>query len=198
MKEVFVNNSLNYLKNNNACSEKQENIFRYTLESLYSMITKTSVVLLLSLVLGTFKITLISLILYSILRGFAFGIHATKNIYCWITTLSIYLIFPFIIKYMVFRTEVLYILDAIGFLAILLWAPADTPARPLFDKKKRIVNKFISAIIACLLFALSLVIKNQDFSEIVSFILLLNAICICPLTYKLFHIPYSNYKKYNQ
>ena len=79
MKNAFVNHSLEYLIRNNACTEKQKNIFRYTLESLYSLVTKTSVVLILSLFLKTFSITLMLILFYSILRGFAFGIHASKN-----------------------------------------------------------------------------------------------------------------------
>lgn len=198
MKEVFVNNSLNYLKRNNACSNKQEKIFRYTLESIYSFTTKTTIVLLLSLFLGTFKITLLSLLIYGILRGFSFGIHATKNVYCWITTLSIYILFPLIIKHLFFSQEVLFLLDGIGFLAILLWAPADTPARPLLNKKKRIMNKIISVILISLLFLLGIYMNNPNFSELISFISILNAVCICPLTYRLFHISYNNYKSYKK
>lgn len=198
MKEGFVNHSINYLIRNNACSDSQIKIFRYTLESLYSFVTKTSVVLLLSLLLGTFKITLLSLFLYGILRGFTFGIHATKNIYCWITTISIYVIFPLIIKYVFISKEILFVLNGIGIVAILLWAPADTPARPLLNKKKRIANKMISIVLACFYLLLSFFVKDANFNEIVSFILLLNAICICPFTYQLFHIPYSNYKYYKE
>lgn len=196
MKEVFVNHTLNYLINNNACSEKQVNIFRYTLESLYSFITKMAVVLLLSAILGTLKITLLSLLLYSLLRGFSFGIHATKNIYCWITTLSVYIFLPLFIKYIVFSNSILIIGNVIGILSILLWAPADTPKRPLLNRKKRIVNKLLSIFIALIFVLFNLFIQNQNFREIISFILLMNALCICPLTYKIFHIPYNNYKYY--
>lgn len=196
MKEMFVNSSLNYLKKNNACSENQVNIFRYTLESVYSMFTKTSVLLLLSLVLGTFKITLLSLLCYGILRSFAFGIHATKNLYCWITTISVYVLFPLLIKYLIIPNKILFFINLFGILAILLWAPADTPARPLLNKKKRSMNKIISTCIACLIIGISLYISNQNFKEIISIILLINAVCICPFTYKVFHIPYNNYKYY--
>ena len=103
MKSAFVNHSLNYLIKNNACNEKQIHIFRYTLESLYSLITKTSVVLLLSIFLKTFSITLITILLYSVLRGFAFGMHATKNIYCWIITLTVYIVGPLFIKYFTYQ-----------------------------------------------------------------------------------------------
>lgn len=198
MKNAFVNTSLNYLIKNNACNDKDIKIFRYTLESLYSLCTKTTVVLLLSIILNNFKITLISLILYSLLRGFTFGIHATKNIYCWIITLSVYIVFPYLIKSYEVENPILFGINIIGILAILLWAPADTPNRPLLNRKKRITNKVISLMIAIIYIVLMLFINNQNFNEIVSFILLLNALCICPLTYYLFHIPYNNYKYYHK
>ena len=195
MKEGFVNYSINYLVRNNACSENQINIFRYTLESIYSFVTKTSVVLLLSLFLGTFKITLLFLLFYGILRGFNFGIHATKNSYCWITTISVYVLFPLIIKYVVISEEILFILNILGIVAVLLWAPADTPARPLLNKKKRITNKIIGLLLASILVFLSYITNNLNLKEVISFVLLINTICICPLTYQLFHISYKNYKK---
>ena len=191
----MLNYSINYLVRNNACSENQINVFRYTLESIYSFVTKTSVVLLLSLFLGTFKITLLFLLFYGILRGFTFGIHATKNSYCWITTISVYVLFPLIIKYVVISEEILFILNILGIVAVLLWAPADTPARPLLNKKKRITNKIIGLLLASILVFLSYITNNLNLKEVISFVLLINTICICPLTYQLFHISYKNYKK---
>lgn len=198
VKSAFVNHSLNYLIKNNACSQKQMNIFRYTLESLYSLITKTSVVLLLSIFLKTFSVTLITILLYSVLRGFAFGIHASKNIYCWIISLTIYIVGPLLIKYFTIPTIYLYIGYGISLLAFLLWAPSDTPSRPLLDKKKRRTNKIITLSLALAYIGVSLLIKNHNFYEIVCFLLLLETICICPLTYKLFHVPYRNYRNYKK
>ncbi len=198
MKSTFVNFSLNYLIKNNACDDKQINIFRYTLESLYSLITKTSVVLLLSVLLKTFSITAILLLLYSILRGFAFGLHASKNIYCWIITLTVYGVGPLLIKYFTLSMASVLVCYIIGFIAILLWAPADTPSRPLLNKNKRIINKFITLGFILLLILSSIYLNNSNFYEIVSFILILESICICPLTYKLFKIPYNNFKNYKK
>lgn len=194
MKESFVNHSLNYLIKNNACNDKQMNIFRYTLESLYSLFTKTSVVLFLSILFKTFSITLLTILLYSILRGFAFGIHATKNIYCWIITITTYTLGPLLIKYFTLPIYFVYLCFGIGFISIFLWAPADTPSRPLINKKKRKVNKIVSSLLALIYIFSTFFIKNTNFYEIVSFILILESICICPLTYKLFNISYKNYK----
>lgn len=196
MKNAFVNSSLNYLIKHNACNDKQVNIFRYTLESLYSLVTKTCVVLILAFFLKTFSITLTMLLLYSVLRGFAFGIHATKNLYCWIVTLLTYVIGSLIIKYFTWPMEIIYICYVSGFLALLLWAPADTPARPLLNKRKRLTNKIFSLCLALIYVLCSFYLNSNNFYTIVSFILILETICICPLTYKLFKIPYNNYKTY--
>lgn len=198
MKNIFVNCSLDYLIRHDACSDKQVNIFRYTLESLYSLVTKTSVVLLLAFLLRTFSITCVALVLYSFLRGFAFGIHATKNIYCWIITLTTYILGPLFIQQFVFPMTFIYVSYAVGVLSILLWAPADTPSRPLLSKKKRNTNKMISFGLALLYIASSFYFKNATYFEIVSFVLLLESVCICPLTYALFGIPYRNYKTYRK
>lgn len=198
MKSAFVNHSLNYLIKNNACNDKQINIFRYTLESLYSLVTKTSVVLLLSVFLKTFSITFVTILLYSVLRGFAFGMHASKNIYCWIITLSVYIIGPLLIKNFTLPMEFVYICYAIGIVSILLWAPADTPSRPLLNKNKRLANKIIALSLCSIYILSSFYFHNSNFYEIVSFLLLTETICICPLTYKLFKVPYRNYRNYKK
>lgn len=196
LKESFVNFSLNYLKNNNACDSKNEKIYRYTLESIYSFTTKSLVILLLSILLGTFKITIITLLLYSILRGFSFGIHATKNLYCWMISLSVYIVVPLIIKIFLFSQYVVYAFYSLGILAILLWAPSDTKARPLINKNKRIVNKIISLLFAILLIVVSYFSNITNSNEIVACLLLINSVCICPFTYYIFKQPYRNYRFY--
>lgn len=198
MKSAFVNHSLDYLIKNNACNDKQINTFRYTLESLYSLITKTSVVLLLAIFLKTFSITFVTILLYSLLRGFAFGIHASKNIYCWIITLSVYIVGPLLIKNFTLPMEIVYVCYAVGIVSILLWAPADTPSRPLLNKKKRIANKIIALSLGSIYILCSFYFHNSNFYEIVSFLLLTETVCICPLTYKLFKVPYRNYKNYKK
>ena len=196
MREVFVNSSLNYLKKNNVCDSKQERIFKYTLESLYSFFTKSIVMLLLAILFGTFKITFVLLCFYSILRGFTFGIHATKNLYCWLISISIYVICPLLIKIFQFPTYFIYTIFLLGILAILLWAPADTKARPLINKRKRVFNKLISLFIAIGFIVVAFLLNKQNLKEIVSFVLLLNLICTCPFTYYIFKQPYKNYRFY--
>ncbi len=196
MKSAFVNNTLNYLIKNNACTQKQVKVFKYTLESLYSFFTKTTVILLLSIFFKTFSITLIMILMYSLLRGFAFGIHASKNAYCWIISLIVYIVLPLLIKYYTISNIYITISFIIGLSAILLWAPADTPSRPLLNKNKRSANKFIATLLVLIYIISSISIQNYNFREIVASLLIIEAICVCPLTYKIFHVPFKNYKNY--
>ena len=83
-----------------------------------------------------------------------------------------------------------------GFLSILFFSPSDTPKRPLINKRKRKVNKIISLGIGMIYMLLSFFINTDYFYKIVCFVLLLTTICINPLTYKFFKIPYNNYKNY--
>ena len=92
--------------------------------------------------------------------------------------------------------EIIYICYVSGFLALLLWAPADTPARPLLNKRKRLTNKIFSLGLTLIYVLCSFYLNSNNFYNIVSFILILETICICPLTYKLFKTPYNNYKTY--
>lgn len=196
MKASFVNYVLHYLKKNNACDSKQEKIFKYTLESLYSFTTKSIVILILSVFLQTFKITFILLLFYSVLRGFTFGIHATKNIYCWIISLTVYVLCPFLIYSFDFSLYFIYTSYIIGIFAILLWAPADTKARPLINSKKRFINKIISLFIIGIFITISVIFNSQSLKEIVSIVSILNFICTCPMTYHIFKQPYRNYRFY--
>lgn len=196
MKEVAVNKVINYLKKNNACSEKEEKVFKYTLESLYSFITKTTTILLLSYFLGTFKTTFLLLLLYSVLRGFSFGIHASKNLYCWIISLSVYVVLPYIIQNVHLNQNLLLFLHLLGILGIILWAPADTPKRPLLNKRKRLVNKLFAFSFTFILDLISYYLHSYLLFYIVTSLLILNFICIAPWTYKVFHIPYRNYERF--
>lgn len=196
MKELFVNKSIMYLKNNNACKKEDINKFKYVLECLYSLVSKTFVVLLISIFLRTFKITFITILLFSILRGFTFGIHSSKNSYCWLTTIGIYGIFPYLIKITNISSEIIIISYIIGIISVILFAPSDTPKRPLINKKKRIVNKFISLGILLIYMLISYYINDNVFYKIICFINLLTMICINPLTYKIFKVSYNNYKNY--
>ena len=75
MKEKFVNTCLNIIKSNNSNLTKKEiDKMKYGLEGLYLTITKLIFILLLALILGIFKETILLLLIFN-------GIRFTSLIY---------------------------------------------------------------------------------------------------------------------
>ena len=79
---------------------------------------------------------------------------------------------------------------------ISIYAPADTEKRPLKNKKKRIMYKILTIIVATIYITLSIIIKDNTLSNCFLVAIIIETIIILPLTYKIFKVPYNNYKKY--
>ena len=75
-------------------------------------------------------------------------------------------------------------------------SPADTKKRPIVNKKRRKVYKVVSTILTIIFSVLSLVIKNNFISNSLIFSLILQNFMISPITYKIFKLPYDNYKEF--
>ena len=87
MKKKLINSSIQILKKSKKYSDDQIEIIIYGLEGLYLTFTKMIIICLVSVLLGVFKEVFILLITYNIIRSQAFGIHASKSIYCLISSL---------------------------------------------------------------------------------------------------------------
>lgn len=196
IKNYIINKLMNIIENNNKYEKEQLESIKYGLESIYLLLTKFIVILCLSIILKIFKETLILLLLYNFLRAFAFGLHATKSIYCWIASLICFIIIPFICKYITFPTLFFIITSIITFICFILYSPADTKKRPLINKKKRKRFKILSIILSFIYIILIYIIKNPILKNTLAFSLILETILILPITYKLFKLPYNNYLNY--
>ena len=171
---------------------------QYGLESLYLSVTKVIVIILLSILLNTFIETLVIFLLFNIIRATGFGLHASNSWICWITSIPTFGFGPFICKYLKLNFNILIILSVISILCFIFFAPADTHKRPLIRKKRRIIYKILTVLIGIGYLLIILLINNQFIKNAIVFSMILETILICPLTYKLFKLPYSNYKKYNK
>ena len=101
--------------------------------------------------------------------------------------MCIYLNIPIIIKIIIY----IPIIVLIG-----IYAPSDTVKRPLKDKKKRLIYKILSLVVTFLYIILSLIIKDNFMSNAFIFSLIIEVIIILPITYKIFGVPYNNYKNF--
>lgn len=194
MREHFLNVNLNYINSKLTFDDRKKKMIKYGLECIYTMITKSTAIIILSIIINTFYETLFLIIFYTFIRMFGFGIHATSNIKCWIVSVSTYSILPLIIRYVGINQIVVISCEMIAFLGLLLWTPADTKKRPLIHKDKRLKDKILVLSIAFIYIIYSLFYLNI-FSKAMMFGMLIELVCTCPLTYIIFNQPYNNYKK---
>ncbi len=197
MKKKILNALMkNIQKNNSKLNEEQLEIIKYGLESIYLSITKLTVILTLAIILNIFKETIYVIIFYNVIRFCAFGMHANNSISCLITSTILFIGGALIGIYFNFSLITKIIVSAICLTLIIIYAPADTVKHPLLKASKRKKLKIKSSIISLIL---SLFIVYFHENNITNFMLIgyiEAAIMILPVTYKLYGLPYNNYKNY--
>lgn len=198
MKQVVINNLLSIIIDNKECSEKDIKVYKYGLEGLYNLITKTVVVLIITLLLNTAKEFGLILLFYALLRSFGFGIHAESSLMCWISTLTIYVLGSLLVKEIILTNEIALTIWIFAFISFLLWAPADTPKRPLIRERQRKIQKLKVCIISLLYLLLIFFINSSTVINAISYSLLIEMICVNPITYKLTKTRFNNYKYYKK
>jgi len=81
---------------------------------------------------------------------------------------------------------------------VIIYAPADTEKRPLINKKKRLRWKILSIIIAIILSVCIILFDQNKLSNYMLIGFIEAVLMILPITYKLFGLPYNNYKTYKE
>lgn len=199
MKNKFINHfmkkvKIKYPSYNNVTLDK----VRYGLESVYLLISKLLIIIPLAFILGIFKEFIIFLILYNFIRTTSFGIHATKSIYCLISSILIFIIIPIILIYLNLNIYIKILISVYSVIMIYLYSPADTHKRPLVNLKRRFIFKIISTIIAIVFISLSFIVKDNYISNAFLFSIFIQTFLISPITYKIFKLPYNNYLNYKK
>lgn len=196
MKNYIINGTMNYiLKYNHYNNIKQEEL-KYGLVAIYLLVTKLIIILIISALLGILKEVILFTIIYIPIRAVSFGLHATKSWICLVSSTTIFVGLPYISKYLLMPT---YIKSIIGIISILLMfknSPADTHKRPIVNKKRRLFFKYSSVLISIIYTILSIFINNNFIANCLLFALLIQCFLTSPLIYKLFKLPYNNYKNF--
>lgn len=197
MKEKVLKNCMNLIKNSNLnySEEKLEEI-EYGLEGIYILITKLIIIFTLAYFLGVFKELFIFLLIYNFIRMPSFGLHATKSSYCLISSLIVFFLGMYVSIIFVIPVYIKLIIGIYCIIRIYMNAPADTYKRPIVNKKRRECYKFISTLIAIVFVFASLFTKNTFISNSLVITLLIQTLMISPYVYRLFKLPYNNYKQY--
>lgn len=196
MKRKFVDWCMKIIQNNNKDLSKRDlDKMRYGLEGLYLTITKIIFILIVSLVLGIFKETLLLILIFNGIRFTAFGVHAKRSIDCLISSTLFFIGFPILSIYLTIPNSIKLLILIPMIILIGIYAPSDTVKRPLKNKKKRMIYKILSIIIAIIYTIISLLVKDNTLSNCFLFALVIQVVVILPITYKIFGVPYNNHKK---
>lgn len=198
MKGKFIKQSLNFIKSKKKITNLEEKKLLYGLEAFYNLFTKTIVLIILAIIFDCLKELILLTFIYSTLRLYGFGIHAKTSLQCWFTTLPIYIGGCLFIRYCELPIVILYILWIFSFISFILFAPADTPARPLIHKEKRIRAKILSIVILLFYLFIFIIYPNKLINNTILYGLLMECISINPLVYKLFNTPFNNYRYFQK
>lgn len=198
VKKIFIEKSISLIKARKELNTIEEKKMRYGLEAFYNLITKTIVLFVLAILFDLILELLVLTFIYSTLRLYGFGLHAKTSLQCWFTTLPVYLGGCLLIKYIAIPEFIAGAIWIFGFSSFLLFAPADTPARPLIHKEKRIRAKIISMSILLDYLFIYIYNFNAILNNAILYALLMESIVINPLIYKLTGTTFNNYKYFQK
>lgn len=196
MKKKFVDVIVNFITKNKECSDIEIEQLRYGYGSIYLQITKTIVITSLAIVLGIFIPYLLFTIAYNIIRKPSFGLHATKSWHCWVWSILLFILIPFFCNYITLNIVLKQLICILGILLMYKNAPADTIKKPIVSQKRRNIYKFISTILSIIYSFVIIYVKSNMLSNCLLFALMLQNVMISPVTYRIFNLPYDNYKVY--
>ena len=185
MKNKILDTIMEKIKEDNKYDNKRLLEIRYGLETLYLSIFKLLIIIIISFFIHTTYYLCLLFLTYGLLRITGFGLHTKNSLQCWIFSITIFSLFPFLIKELNINTIFLYLGSIILFVLIILYAPADTEKRPLINKKKRLIYKIITSIITSIYILIMFITNNLILKKLLFFSVLLEVILILPIIYKL-------------
>ena len=181
--------------NPNYSKTKLEEI-KYGLEGIYMLITKLITIIIIAYIFGLLKELLLFLLFYNFIRMPSFGLHANKSWICLVFSIAIFIILPYLSTILHIPSFIKLILGIICILLMSKNAPADTHKRPIISQKRRDIYKTISVSITVIYTLGAILINNNFISNTLIFVLIIQCLMISPFVYRIFNLPYNNYKLY--
>lgn len=198
MKELFVNKSISLIKKNYSYNDIMYERIRYGLEIIYLSVTKIFVILLVSYLLGMLKETIILMIFSTPLRNYSYGIHAKKSWHCYVSSIFCFVLLPKLIINYSLSIILRITISIYALTSMIIYAPADTHKRPIINTNHRKKLKYTSIIITISYIFLTILINDNYICNLIYLALVIQSTAIIPITYKIFKMPYNNYKAYQK
>ena len=193
MKKYIINKCMTFIKKKKKYDDKRLFEIKYGLEGIYLTITKLIFIAILAAFLGIFKEMVIYICIYNIIRTPSFGLHATKSWICLLSSSILFIGIPLLCLYITIPIVLKYIVGMISIIFMYKNSPADTKKRPIINRKRRKVYKYISTVMSMIFCILSVIIKNNFLSNCFLLSLVMQNFMISPIIYKIFKLPYNNY-----
>ena len=194
MKELFITRSFNFINKHQELDHYNQIKIKYGLEIMYNLFSKLIVIIIISLMLGILKQNVLIMIFYSILRSAGYGIHAKSNKMCWISSISTYIALGYLSKTITFNQVSIILIIVLSIFSFILWAPADTPKKPLIRKSSRIKLKIL--IIIYSIIEIFILIKFKYLTNPIIFGFILECVAVNPFIYLITNTRRNNYKYY--
>jgi accessory gene regulator B len=185
---------LKFVMNNLEKTEGELEIIQYGIQSILINIFKFIILFSTAYFMRIFDYTLAAFISFGVLRAFASGTHANSSIKCIFINYIMFFGNVFLSLNIKLTKQFIGIIFIISLILIVLYAPADTAERPLISKKLRKELKIKSSMVVLLLAAITLVISNSIYINIITLSILQESLLITPLAYEIFRKPYKNYE----
>jgi accessory gene regulator B len=185
---------LKFVINNLEKTEGELEIIQYGIQSILINIFKFIILFSTACFMKIFDYTLAAFIFFGALRAFASGTHADSSIQCILINYIMFFGNVFLSLNIKLTKQFIGIIFIISLILIVLYAPADTAERPLMSKKLRKELKIKACIVVLFLAAITFVISNSIYINLITFSVLQESLLITPLAYRIFGKPYKNYE----
>lgn len=179
-------------------NEEKAEIIKYGLQIMIGEIPKFFIVIVVSLIFGIWKNTLLTFLIILPYRAFAGGVHLKTHLGCIIATTTMYCLPGVIAKYMnigMYKYSLIILVWVFAMFMIKLYAPADTENVPILRKKDRRNRRILSYITVTCLSIIAIFINNE-ISNLIIISLFIQTLTITKFVYKLTKNNYG-YEIYN-
>ena len=167
------------------------------MQILLHNIPKMILIITVSYFLGILPQTLITWFSFAIIRSYASGLHANNGITCAIMSLIMFVAIPYSLQGIyIINAAALVLFFVIAMFGLYKYAPADTAARPIIGKNKRVRLKKRALAASIVLLVIALLFLNENHYVLVTTGVSYALICILPITYKLMKRSMNNYEQH--
>ncbi|OEK98981.1 accessory regulator AgrB [Staphylococcus succinus] len=138
---------------------------RLGMQVVVSNFFKTIVTYGVSILCHVFLFTLTAHLSYFFIRQYAHGAHARSSLSCYVQSLLLFVLLPWIVGYMQVSVLIMYPLSIIGLIILIIYAPAATKKQPIPLRLRK--GKKIKTILVTLALLLISMFLSEPYQQLI-------------------------------